>query len=207
MRICVCGWYFDDEFYSSLWRVNHTSNGHIKYPVFVIAHRDDDLLANCDLPYLIEENSGLEWGAYSQYLSKIWDGHDSVLFMHDDLKLLPLVIDNEAKPGELVFNKLAEIQFDQAYIFQNRMEDVINYGRHGRMVYFSERLLRLIKSRKDFPWHKGKEEVYLALKEIQTLNPEWMMLKKVYAANIDMGYEGKFGGPKEQFINERLTIG
>jgi len=208
MRICVVGWYFDDELYSSLWRVNHYRGfTDIKYPVFIIAHRNNDLIANCDLPCLLEENVGLEWGAYNQYLTKVWDGNDSVLFMHDDIKFLPLIIGDEIKPGELVFDKLAAIQFDHAYIFQSRMEDVVNYGRHGRMVYFSERLLRLIKSEKDFPWLKGKEDVYLALKKIQNINPEWSLLKKVYVPNVDMGYEGKFGKYKLQFIDESLRLG
>ena len=208
MKICVCGWYFNDEFYSSLWRLNCSrALGGSRYPVFIIAHKDSESLGNYDLPYSVEENIGLEWGAYGQYLKKIWDGKDSVLFMHDDIKLLPLVVENEIKPGELIFDKLAKIQFDQAYVFQNRMEDVANYGRHGRMVYFSERLLRLIQSKKDFPWESGKEKVYFMLKYIQEWNPDWTLFKKVYFPNVEMAYEGSFGKLKEKIINEGLRIG
>jgi len=225
VRICVVGWYFDDDFYSSLWRVNSPhAYKNVTYPVFVIAHRDDEFLHNCDLPYLLQENIGLEWGAYNQYLMKIWDGNESVLFMHDDIKLLPLVTDDGVVPGELVFNKLAEIKYDHVYIFQNRIEDVLNYGMHGRMVYFSERVLRLFKSQGGFlydgmnkgyigegkkpddvqPYNYGIHGNNEILKKFQEINPEWSLLKKVYFPSIEMGYRGKFEKEKDNAISEKL---
>lgn len=201
MKICVCGWYFNDDLYASLWRIQE------KYPVFIVAHRDDEFLANCDLPYVVIENTGLEWGAYDYYLQNVWDG-DPVLFMHDDHRLLPIMRDFELQPPEMVFDKLACIQHDQAYIFRDRREDVINYGQHGRMLFCSQRLLLLLKTRGGFPYDRGnvKYDNYGTnasrelFSEIQAQRPGWSLLTKVYAPSIDMGYRGQFADQKKIFM-------
>jgi len=215
MKICVCGWYFNEKFYASLWRVNH------KYPVFIMAHKDHEMLKICDLPYMVIENKGLEWGAYNHYIKNIWDEKDSVLFMHDDMDLLPFVKNYEITPSELVFNFLSEISSDQAYIFQNRREDVLNYGRHGRMIFMSERLLFLLKKDKDLPFdhnnngYVGEGEkpenvkfhnfgimaIDEKFKEIQEQRPGWKLQQKLYFPSIDMGYRGKFGQQKKSFMS------
>ena len=215
MKIVICGWYFDDDFYQSIWIVKE------KYPVFIVAHRENELLDHCDLDYIVIENKGLEWGAYNHFLMKVWDGNDSVLFMHDDLKFNPIIQDYEIKPGEIVFRFLGKIQHDHAYIFQNRREEVLNFGNHGRMVIMSERLLHLIKKENGFPFdhnNKGytgdgekpkKTEfhnygimaVSAKLKEIQQRRPGWTLMQKVYTPNIDMGYRGKFNNQKETFLD------
>lgn len=199
MKICVCGWYFDDNVYSSLWRL------HQKYPVFIIAHKEHDSLKDYDLPYEVVENKGMEWGAYSHYVKNVWDG-DSVLFMHDDIRIKPIVIDYAISPGELVFNRLAEIEHDQAYVFQNRREDILNYGQHGRMLFLSERLLTMLKpyglpydDKNELYCNYGTNAAYAAFTEIQARRPGWSLLKKVYAPNLDFGYRGKFDDPKKIF--------
>ena len=215
MKIAVCGWYFDEDLYASLWRLNE------KYPVFIIAHREDELLKYCDLPWILTDNFGLEWGAYNHYIRYIWDGNDSVLFMHDDIKLQPIIQNYEIKPGELAFNYLSQIEYDQSYIFQNRREDVLNFGQHGRMVFMSERLLKLLKKDGDLPFDKknsgytgeinkpkdvefynyGIKKVNEKFKDLQQRRPGWLLLRKVYVPSIDMGYRGKFGNQKESFMS------
>jgi len=215
MKITVCGWYFDDNFYASLWKVKE------KYPVFIVAHRDGDELKTFDLPYVVTENIGLEWGAYNHFLMNIWDGNDSILFMHDDIRFNPVVKNYEIMPGELVFNYLAEINFDHSYIFQNRKEEILNYGQHGRVVLISERLLHLVKKERGFAYDKenqgylgngeksektkyhnyGINRVTEKLKEIQERRPGWKLLQKVYAPNMDMGYRGKYGAPKMAMLD------
>jgi hypothetical protein len=199
MKICVCGWYFDDNLYASLWRINQ------KHPVFIVAHKDSEMLKSCDLPYEVIENTGLEWGAYNHYIKNVWDG-DAVLFMHDDIRIKPVVVDYVISPGESVFNVLAKIEHDQAYVFQDRREDVLNYGQHGRMVFLSERLVTLLHpyglpsdTKNEYHYNHGTNAAYAAFIEIQRKRPGWALLKKVYAPNLDFGYRGKFGDPKKVF--------
>lgn len=206
MRIAIAGWYFLDDFYASLWRV------HEKYPVFIVAHRENNALANFDLPFIITPNEGLEWGAYNDYLMRIWSG-DNVLFCHDDMEFVPVLSADYTIPqSESVFNRLADIPYDHAYVFQDRKEDVINCGKHGRMVYMSERLLKLIRSEGGFPYGKEGEDynqgitaTHAKLEEIQARHPEWSLLQKVYFPNINMGYRGEFGKGKEREI-KRLSV-
>jgi len=215
MKIAVCGWYFHEKLYASLWRVNQ------KYPVFIIAHGDHELLKICDLPYMVKENKGLEWGAYNYYIKNIWDENDSVLFMHDDMELLPFVKDYEIIPPEFVFNFLSKIECDQAYIFQTRRDEVLNFGHHGRMVFMSERLLRILKRQGDLPFDKNNEgytgqdrkpenvkfhnygimAIDEKFREIQESRPGWKLLQKIYAPSIDMGYRGKFGNQKRSIMS------
>lgn len=198
MKICICGWYFNDYVYSSLLIVNH------KHPVFIVAHKDHESLKNYGLPYEVIENKGFEWGAYSHYIKNVWDGSDSVLFMHDDILIKSLVQQYEIRQGELVFDYLASIQHDQAYIFQDRREDVYNYGQHGRMVLLSERLLTMLKP---YGLPSDTNTANSVFKEIQEKRPGWSLLKKVYAPNIEFGYKGKFRDPNKVFeVNAECRI-
>ena len=138
MNICVCGWYFFDGFYSELWKIKE------KYPVFVVAHKNDHFLKICELPYAVIPNTGLEFGAYNHYLMNIWKGGD-VLFTHDDIAILPTIKDYEAKTDMEIWNEIADLKVDQAYIFQDREDDIYNAGMHGRMFFMSERLLQWFK--------------------------------------------------------------
>jgi hypothetical protein len=150
MKICVCGWYFTDDWYGSLLKL------HNKFPVKVIANRDDEFLKLCRLPYSIRENKGLEFGAYSEYLTNFWDG-DSVIFCHDDLQFIPIGQGHRIISGEDLFPKLSELECDQAYVFNNRNDDVDNAGIHGRMIYMSDKLLSWLKNNGGI-WFDGKNE-------------------------------------------------
>ena len=107
MNICVCGWYFADDWYGSLLRL------HKKFLVHIVANRDDKFLKLCELPYSLRENVGLEFGAYNHYLDNIWDG-DSVVFCHDDLKFTPIGQGFKIVSGEDIFPQLADLECDQA---------------------------------------------------------------------------------------------
>lgn len=198
MNICVAGWYFKkyDDFYLALMRISD------RYPVFVVANRWSDYLETMGFPYCQRENTGLEWGAYHHYLMNIWDGKSNVLFCHDDIILHPLGIDYEIYPGEKIFDKIAQLPHDQAYIFQDRRQDAINHSMHGRMVYMSHRLLEKCRDNSGF-WHDtentgqtGEGDGYNAaiLKfhhGIKELYPEMDIHKRIYMPNIEMMKRGK----------------
>jgi len=188
MKICVCGWYFTDDWYMSLYRIND------KYPVHIVCNRYDDRLPEWGLSYTERENTGLEFGAYNHYLMRIWDGGD-VLFCHDDLGLEPMLTsDMEVVDGELAFDRIAERDAgDQAYIFPNRKWDVVNHGMHGRMLKMSERLLKWCKDRGGFWFDKLKNHHinegisrYHALINESNMN----VRNKIYMPAIKMGVRG-----------------
>lgn len=160
LNICVCGWYFDkfDDWYMSLHRIKE------KYPVFVVCNRESDYQNIFDLPHAVRENKGLEWGAYNHYLMHHWPGKEPVLFCHDDIVLNPVVVNGEILPPEFIFDKIAEADVDQAYIFGSRAEDVENYGQHGRMVLMSEAFLKKAKDMGGF-WYDAKNKGYVTGKD------------------------------------------
>lgn len=129
MKICICGWYYYEDFYKKINLVKD------KYEVMIVAHRDDKFkLDSIGLPYIIKENIGLEFGAYDYYLKNIWDKESSVLFMHDDVAIKDII----------AFDKIAKLEedgVDQAYIFKSEAEQVNNGGKHGRAIYISKKLL------------------------------------------------------------------
>ena len=141
MSVCVVGWYLDkfDDFYMTMHKVNK------KHPVHVVAHRDSPYLRDMDLPYTLRENVGLEWGAYNHYLMHVWDGEGNVLFCHDDIIFHPLVVGDNVLPPEGMFDNIAAMGVDQAYIFSSRAEDVENASHHGRMVFCSKSFLQTAK--------------------------------------------------------------
>ena len=155
LNICVAGWYLDafDDWYASLYRVKD------KYRVHVVANRESDYLATIDLPHTVRGNTGLEWGAYHYYLMRVWDGHGGVLFCHDDIEMLPVVVDGEIVEPEYVFDKIAESGVDAAYIFGSRHEDVENRGMHGRMIYMGEQFLRRVREDGGF-YHDHRNHGY-----------------------------------------------
>jgi SAM-dependent methyltransferase len=159
LNICVAGWYLEkfDDWYMSLFRLND------KYPVHVVANRFSDYLGTIDLPYTVRANEGLEWGAYNHFLMNIWTGGNT-LFCHDDIILNPVVVDHEIRPPEFIFDRIANLEVDQAYIFGSRAEDVENYGKHGRMVFMSDRFLHSAKKMGGF-WYDEKNSGYTSGKD------------------------------------------
>ena len=205
MKICVCGWYFADEWYASLLRLNE------KFPVHIVANRDDAFLPLCGLDYTVRENVGLEFGAYSYYLSNIWDG-DSVLFCHDDLKFVPISHGFKIISGEELVPQLSELEEDQAFVFNGRYDDVKNGGIHGRMIFMSERLLKWLKAT-DGIWFDGKNDgitcsmpdavpqynqgIYqFSDKMREGALTGFDVNNKVYFSGLEFGHRGQFRGKR-----------
>jgi len=152
MKICVCGWYFEPEFLITLKDINK------EYPVTIIANRDR-------LPeeykgvfnYHVRENRGLEYGAYDYYLKNVWEGED-VLFMHDDMKIRPIVKDYTVVGPEYLMGLISKIEMDLVYIFKNEREKQFCFGTHGRVMFAGGKFLKDLKEINDgFPWDKDND--------------------------------------------------
>lgn len=133
MKICICGWYYQKEFYEELSKTD--------YDITIISNKKEvpeDI--NKKFKTIIRENIGLEFGAYNHFLinSTI---DDSVLFLHDDT----LVSIEQLKEIEEICKNL-----DQAYIFKDLTEQNNNGGKHGRCIYMSSKFINYLKEE-----HKG----------------------------------------------------
>jgi hypothetical protein len=213
MNICVCGWYFFEGFYSELWKANK------KHPVWIVAHKDDHMITICDLSVAIVPNVGLEFGAYDYYLNNIWEGGDT-LYTHDDIAILPQIKDYELRSREKIWDDIAATEHDQAYIFQDREDDVFNAGKHGRMIFMSHKLQEWFKEREGF-WYDRQNTGYTG-DEGETCPPgvdeynttitvfheqlghtDMDVKHKIYFPSLAMARRGKFkqGGidPNEQY--------
>ena len=141
MKICVVGWYFDEDFLESLTEITE------KYPVTIVAHRDK-------LPerfkgvfdYHVTENKGLEYGAYDYYLKNLWDG-DDVLFMHDDITIQPMIRNYELQSPLLVYDTIASFEEELVYIFKNYNDKKDCFDMHGRCMYASGSFLKDLKEK------------------------------------------------------------
>ena len=131
MKICIAGWYFRPAFFRSVYQSG--------FEAFVLKHREGD---TCGLPSKQYPNLGLEFGAYRQYVENHWDGESDVLFCHDDTEV--------ATPD--CFSDIARLNsigVDQAYIFNNYSEQIVNGGVHGRALWM--RGATLLKIADNFP--------------------------------------------------------
>lgn len=140
MKICVCGWYFNENFMRQLEEQK-------KYPVVVVSHKRVPIR----LPHVYRPNVGLEWGAYDHYLKRIYDGKDKVFFTHDD---------NEAEDIG-VFDDLAKCDLDVGFVFRNQEEATWAFDRHGRAIVMSERFLNFTKKEKFSLKDSGSGEKYM----------------------------------------------
>lgn len=137
MRICVTGWFFDEEFIKILNQIQH------KYPVYFICHKPPPF--DMGLPFVRRPNVGLEFGAYSFYLRYLWDGVSNIFFTHDDTKI--------SRPE--VFDDIATIEHDCAYIFRDWAEEKANGGKHGRAIFCSHRFLSYLSQNDGIWYDKG----------------------------------------------------
>lgn len=164
MQICVCGWYFRPDFYKLLREINE------KYPVTVVANqlpRDDVdkgffmipegrgrgiiLPDRKDALWLNRKNIGLEWGAYDYFLKNLWDGESSVLFMHDDVRVWPVIQDYQVIEPIKVFDVISKFLYGQVYLFRTLQQAIDNYYIHGRAFFCSAQFLkRLLKDNNGF---------------------------------------------------------
>jgi hypothetical protein len=192
-----------------MWKIKE------KHPVFIVAHKNDPMLRIVDLPYVVIPNTGLEFGAYNHYLMNIWEG-GNVLFTHDDVAILPTIKDYEIKGDSEIWDEISNLTVDQAYIFQNRAEDIAAAGMHGRMFFMSERLLEWFKECGGF-WHDPLNTGYLGEGErpahvmgynmaINAFNERLAhshmdVRNKLFIPSLALGKRGKFKGgidPNEQ---------
>ena len=138
MQICVCGWYYYPSFYETLVKLRGIGGP----AAVVIRHQPGDTQG---LLCIDRENVGLEWGAYSYYLDKVWDGHSDVLFTQDDIEVFDLSF----------FGWAATIQEDICFIFNNEGESRYNGTAHGRMFFASSRFLVAATTLGGFWYDKG----------------------------------------------------
>lgn len=131
MKICVAGWYFRPKFLLML-----KNSG---FETFVVMHRDGDTHG---LPSMLYPNIGLEFGCYRSYVEDHWDGVSDVLFVHDDVELSDTV-------GLHDVASLAGIGVEQAYIFHNENDELVNGGAHGRAIWIRGDILKKLAA--DFP--------------------------------------------------------
>jgi hypothetical protein len=132
MEICVAGWYFKDNFIEVLNKV------YPKYKITIVSHldSDSDFYYINRIPVLPIPNIGLEFGIYDYYLKKIWDGKSRVLFIHDDTEV--------EDPN--VFDAIAGLRHDCAYLFRDMAEEKANGGKHGRAIVCSPRFLDFVRN-------------------------------------------------------------
>ena len=156
LAVCVCGWYLEqfDQLYRALFKLNRFRG----VPVHVVSHRESDFLDLMSLPHTVGENRGLEFGAYDLYLKKVWDRESNVVFMHDDIELRPVITrDFRVPPEDAAWEVFKTAQYDHAYVFRDRGEDVVNDGKHGRMFFASKRLLEFYLEKGGFPFDEKNE--------------------------------------------------
>lgn len=128
MKICVCGWYYQEEFYNELSKTN--------YDITIISNKKEvpeDIKKRYNV--IVRENIGLEFGAYNHYLQNTIPD-DSVLFIHDDT----LITIEQLKQIEEACHNL-----DQAYIFKDYEHQKNNGGKHGRCIWMSKKFLEYLK--------------------------------------------------------------
>lgn len=128
MEICIAGWYFDKKFLGVMDFINRET----KHSVYIISHLPAN--NNGDVGSLIVEsipNVGLEFGCYDYYLKNVWNGSNDVLFIHDDTNI----------KDPVVFDSIADLGVDCAYIFRDSAEEKANGGKHGRAIFCSKRFL------------------------------------------------------------------
>lgn len=152
MQICICGWYFNEPFLDLMEHITKT------YPVTIIANQDK-------LPekyegifkYYVRENRGLEYGAYDYFLHNNWTGGD-VLFMHDDIDILPVVKNYELIDPVLLFKSVSDFKQDVVYIFRHEHDRRESFDMHGRVMFASGRFLKQLKDfNGGFPWDRDND--------------------------------------------------
>lgn len=134
MNICISGWYFHRPLLETIAAA--------AYPALIVGHRDHETygLEMVRTP----EGRGLDFGCYQQYLMEHWDGVSDVLFMQDDGEVTREALDE----AEALCIK---DQIDQAFIFQNEVEEYVNAGMSGRAFWCRANFLKSWKDSGGFP--------------------------------------------------------
>lgn len=194
-QICVCGWYYYPAFYKSLLEVKD------KFSVIIIGNREGEVFG---LSFVLRNNIGLDWGAYSYFVDNEWDGQSNVLFMQDDSAV-----------SDSFFEEMSKISFDQAFIFRNQKEFEENYS-HGRAFFASRRFLEILKKEGGI-WYDQGNKGFIAegtswsekppegcrdhnagirnftskVKQIGEKNPGLSVNGQVYSKKVYLGRRGK----------------
>lgn len=196
LNVCICGWYFLDDWYASLLRL---AEKEVIRP-FVVANQDHDLLDLSGISYAVRENTGLEWGAYNYYLNHVWE-EGNTIFVHDDMDFQPVLQNNgKVVPGEDLFYRLSNLDIDHGYIFSSRLEDAINWGRHGRILFVSDKLMKWLLDEGGIWFDKDNSQNYNAgiinfdatMKDAE--KEGFDVRNKIYFPGIMQGYRGEFKG-------------
>jgi len=148
--VCISGWHFEDGFLRMMTKC--------KYPVHVVSHRPVPEFFYCGLPHTEVADEGLDFGAYSWFVSNLWDGKSDVLFCHDDSRLEKVEVVDE----------IAKLKNDVLFIFENDKEALMNVGKrgvpaHGRCIRVSAGVLARFVSDggiwydKENKWKEGWE--------------------------------------------------
>lgn len=127
MNICVCGWYFRNEFYVALANAGD-------YNITIICNREPPIDTLPDLNFITRPNVGLEFGAYQYYLTHFWEKGDT-LFIHDDIDII----------GDGFWNRVEQLRLDQAFLFQTEFQGKCNQNFHGRAFFCSQRFLTVMR--------------------------------------------------------------
>lgn len=196
MNICICGWYYLQEFYNEVLKTD--------YKITIISHKNyvPEFLKenkNQKFSFTSIENIGLEFGAYNYYLNNYL--LDDTIFLHDDT----LVTIEQLKEIE---NKCKGL--DQAYIFKNQTEQTNNGGKHGRCIYMSKRFLEYLKINYGIPYderntgyngttkntlnidfNEGIYRYHRLLGRIRDKKEGWNILNRIHIQNIKLGKRGK----------------
>jgi hypothetical protein len=145
----VCGWYFRPDFYRLLGDINE------KYPVTVVNNGTFSFepgIFSDKISLTSRQNIGLEWGAYDYFLKTKWDNEADVLFLHDDIRFRPVIMNYELVEPMIIFDTIAKLEFDQVYLFGSLDEATANYGIHGRAFKCSVAFLKYLLEHNNGFW-------------------------------------------------------
>lgn len=194
MKICVCGWYYQKEFYEELSKTD--------YKITIVSNKKEvpeDI--NKKYNTIVRENIGLEFGAYNHFIMNTTID-DSVLFLHDD----NFITEDNIEPIEVMCEEL-----DQAYIFRDFTEQKNNGGKHGRILYMSSKFINYLKEEhKGIPYdemnngyngttknpnnldyNKGINDYHKLLGRIRDKKLGFNILQRIHVPNIKLGKRGK----------------
>jgi len=215
MKICICGYYYKEEFLQAMAHIKS------KYEIHIIANKrwERDNIPD-GIKVTKRENIGLEWGAYDFYLKNIWDGKSDVLFLHDDIRFRPIIHDYKFVGPTKIIDSIAKIKDDQVYFFSSTSHAEKNYYIHGRALKCSRKFLEALKENGGFPYDENNSSHtrgptpkhcrhfnwadYQFADFIKTLNnkPSWRVGEYKIIPALDCATRGRFDNEIDGPIQE-----
>lgn len=135
MEICISGHYYEPELFKQLAQVK------AKYSTAILVEYRHAQDTGKQIKSIVEPSGieivkypfrGLEFGRYDFYIKNMWGG-DSVLFMHDDVRIHDIAF----------FDRVAALKHDQAFIFENIDEGICMQNFHGRAIFCSNSFIKM----------------------------------------------------------------